>query len=114
MKFKIKVPIFGFDINFSDKPEDVFYTEYDVNSAKDAYGQTGMYRGRGISMYIEPNAPEDTLVHECVHAVGMICAARGIKYNVPPDDEIFAYLVGWLYTTIQKRIRRENEKSSIS
>lgn len=103
MKIKINVPIFYTTITVSDKVEDVFYTEHDQEQARHSYGQTGWYDGRGVSMYIEPNCPPDTIVHECVHAAGIILKMRGIQYGPPPDDEALAYLTGWIYDQIKRK-----------
>lgn len=105
MKFKIQVPIFYTTITFSDCADDVFYTEEERVLAHKAYGQTGWYQGRGVSMYIEPNAPVDTLIHECVHAAGIILKMRGINYGAPPEDETLAYLTGWIYEKISKKLK---------
>ncbi len=108
MLFKIQVPIFATTITVSDNPDSVFYTEHDRELARGAYGQTGWYDGRGVSMYIEPNSPADTLVHECVHAAGVILKMRGIGYGAPPDDEALAYLTGWIYAKINNKIKEQN------
>lgn len=107
MKFTIRVPIFYTYITFSDCADDVFYTEEEQETAYKAYGQTGWYPERGVSIYIQPNAPVDTLIHECVHAAGLILKFRGITYGTPPDDEILAYLTGWIYENLNKQINRK-------
>ena len=72
MKVKFNVPIFYTAVTVSDKIEDVFYTDHDKDLARKSYGQTGWFDGHGVHIYIEPNTPRDTLVHECVHAAGLI------------------------------------------
>lgn len=79
MKIKIQVPIFYTTITVSDNPDEVFYTDHDRELARNSYGQTGWYEGRGVSMYIEPGAPMDVLVHECglsLKCVGFSTAHR--------------------------------------
>ncbi len=109
MKIKIQVPIFYTTITVSDNPDEVFYTDHDRELARNSYGQTGWYEGRGVSMYIEPGAPMDVLVHECVHAAGIILKMRGIQYSTPPDDEALAYLTGWIYDKIPKKVKALKE-----
>lgn len=108
MKIKFNVPIFYTAVTVSDKIEDVFYTDHDRDLARKSFGQTGWFDGRGVHIYIEPNAPRDTLVHECVHAAGLILKMRGIQYSTPPDDEALAYLTGWIYAEIQKIFNKKN------
>lgn len=98
----MRVPIFEVAITFSDNPTDVFYCEHDTNMAKGAWGQTCWYEGRGVSIYVAKDAPADTLVHECVHAAGIILKMRGIEYSPTPQDEVLAYLTGYIYKRIKK------------
>lgn len=76
--------------------------EHDINMAKGAWGQTCWYEGRGVSIYVAKGAPADTLVHECVHAAGIVLKMRGIEYGPAPQDEALAYLTGYIYKRIKK------------
>lgn len=106
MKLGFRVPILDVMITVSDCIEDVFLDPQEQELARKSYGQTGWFDERGIMIYIEPNCPCDVLVHECVHAAGLILKMRGISYSCPPDDEILAYLVGYIHTEITELMNK--------
>lgn len=46
---------------------------------------------------VHPGGFLATVVHECVHAAGMVLEIAGVDYG-PRDDEQLAYLVDWIYS----------------
>lgn len=41
-------------------------------------------------------------MHECVHAAGIVLKMRGIEYGPAPQDEVLAYLTGYIYKKLKR------------
>ena len=115
--FHVDVPIFRMSVAVccgcsSQDAVDVFY-DYKgkksrlANDARES-SSTGWVQAHGGDVFMWVENPKDaasTVFHELVHVAFSICQSRGMQY----DEELLAYLVGWLKIEVADRIFNEAE-----
>lgn len=116
--FTTRVPIFGNDIVVvtNCSAEEANVAVYDLNGLRTV---VEFLEGRGCcivpdhgsEIYVWVKAPREnasTVFHELVHVAFGICDQRGMQR----DDELVAYLMGWLKKEVADRIFFEEEPAS--
>lgn len=121
--FHIRVPIFGmYVVVCTDCEPDIATGEIYDHSNKEVIagfteGSLGGVRDDGGDIYMwVKNGKKDprTVFHELVHVSHTLCEIKGIE----PDEELLAYLMGWLKVHVADRIfyppkkkRKKKEKA---
>ena len=111
---RLTVPIYGRRLIFADTRSDAVRAlrqlkrdEEATEADFDCYGLTDEHRGT-VLMFVDsekhhPGGELATVVHESVHAAGMVLGYAGVDYG-PENDEQLAYLVDWIFTQWNRRM----------
>lgn len=97
--FQVEIPIFRMSVVTcancnADKAQELFYSFKGKNSKVEARHTDGWvqhYNG-DIFMWVRDTEQASIVFHELVHTAFSICEIKGMQ----PDEELIAYLVGWL------------------
>lgn len=65
-----------------------------------------------VFIAIMSDTPSDVVVHECTHAANIIFKYAGIEVDLS-NDEPYAYLVQWVFASVQKSIRKNTSRREI-
>lgn len=115
--FRVDVPIFKLSIVFAgdcsaEEADNAFYDLPDRNnkSVRVVTGfadapccmTAGVTSAKGdVYCWVGDTDCCSTIFHEMVHVAFSICQAKGIE----PDEELIAYLVGWLKIEVVEKIQ---------
>lgn len=108
----IKVPIFEFKLRvvvFDDTKEAI---EWCPEWFKEGYSALTLeHIDCSKATIIIPSKYYGSTVHELEHVKNLIFKAKGIKPDIN-NDEVDAYLIGWLYEQVDKIVKRHNNLAS--
>lgn len=111
--FHVNVPIFDMAVVFcgdcpAEEANNAFY-DYEGTRAKIQFEDTN--RGSvtdcngDVYCWVKNTDWCSTIFHEMVHVAFSICEVKGME----PDEELIAYLVGWLKINVVERIQDERD-----
>jgi len=105
--FHIDVPMFRMAVCVcadctSQEAVDAFYDYEGKRTILDATGSTAwvQYAGGDVFMWVSDTSEASVVFHELVHVAFGICSTRGME----PDEELIAYLVGWLKIEVADKL----------
>lgn len=102
--------VFQIDVELFDRTIDCYVLdEFDPSLNMDeeeykSYGAFIEYRPHDcLDLYVKKDTAIDEIVHECVHLANRLIYDHGVSFTLD-DDEIHAYLVGYLFRKVAENL----------